>query len=130
MAQIAEAAGGTLHTYPRPGHAVRRVLLRDLRDDRGTQLEFAQLEVDGTLRVVGRDTGPAVTDLFGDGITSYEWIYTIIPDKVADLMHLLGAHGNDDVLAALASYYEQTGGQLSILLKRPDIAADFTTWHS
>jgi hypothetical protein len=37
MAAIAEETGATLHTYPRPGHAVRRVVLRDIHDDRGTE---------------------------------------------------------------------------------------------
>jgi hypothetical protein len=35
MAAIAAQAGATLHAYPRPGHAVRRIVLRDTRDDRG-----------------------------------------------------------------------------------------------
>jgi hypothetical protein len=58
MAAIAAQTGAVLHTYPRPGRAVRRVVLRDIRDDRGTQFEAAQMEDDGTLRVVGHDTGP------------------------------------------------------------------------
>jgi hypothetical protein len=33
LAEIARATGGTLHMYPRPGRAVRRVILRDLRTD-------------------------------------------------------------------------------------------------
>jgi transcriptional regulator with XRE-family HTH domain len=127
MAQIAQTAGGTLHIYPRPGHAVRSIILRDLRDDRGTHFEVAQIEDDGTLRIIGHDTGPAVTDFFGEGITSYEWIYTIAPGKVGDLLNTLNG---TDVLAALASYYQQTGGQLSSLLKSRDIAADFENWQS
>jgi hypothetical protein len=58
MAAIAAQTGAVLHTYPRPGRAVRRVVLRDIRGDRGTQFEAAQMEDDGTLRVVGHDTGP------------------------------------------------------------------------
>jgi hypothetical protein len=65
MASIAEQTGATLHTYPRPGRPVRRVVLRDTRDDRGAQFEAAQMEDDGALRIVGHDTGAPVSDFFG-----------------------------------------------------------------
>jgi hypothetical protein len=65
MAAIAEQTGATLHIYPRPGHAVRRLVLRDTHDDQGTQFEAAQTEDDGILRVAGHDTGPRVSDFFG-----------------------------------------------------------------
>ena len=79
IAAIAAQTGAVLHTYPRPGRAVRRVVLRDIRDERGTQFEAAQMEDDGTLRVVGHDTGPGVSDVFGAAITSYEWVYVVLP---------------------------------------------------
>ena len=71
MAQIANQTGATLHIYPHPGRAARRVVLRDTRDDRGTQFEAAQLDDDGTLCVTGHHTGPGVSEFFGDAITSY-----------------------------------------------------------
>jgi len=43
IAAIAAQTGAVLHTYPRPGRAVRRVVLRDIRGDRGTQFEAARL---------------------------------------------------------------------------------------
>ena len=130
MAEIAREAGGTLHIYPRPGRAVREITLRDHRDDRGTQHEAARIEQDGTLRVTGHDTGPAVSEAFGEQITSCEWIYTVAPDRVGDLLRLLGAAGTGDVLTALAAYYEQTGGRLHSLLTSPEVAAGFASWHS
>ena len=72
MAEIAQSTGATLHTYPRHGRAVRRVILRDLRDDSGTRFEAAQIEDDGTLRIVGHDTGRRVSEFWGAPITSYE----------------------------------------------------------
>jgi hypothetical protein len=36
------------HVYPTPGRAVRRVILRDSSDDRGTRFEAAQNEEEGT----------------------------------------------------------------------------------
>ena len=103
---------------------------RDHRDDRGTQHEAAQIEVDGTLRVTGHDTGPAVSAAFGDQITSYEWTYTIAPDRVGSLLRALDADGTGDVLTALAAYYEQADGRLHSLLTSPEVAAGFASWHS
>ena len=130
MAAIAAQTGATLHTYPRPGYAVRRVVLRDTRDERGTQFEAAQLEDDGTLRVAGHDTGPGVSRVFGAAITSYEWVYVIPPGRVGALVQALGAEQRDDVLDALASYYRQHDGQISQLLRSPEIAAEFDNWPS
>lgn len=130
MAAIAEQTGATLHTYPRPGHAVRRIVLQDSHDDRGTQFEVAQIEDDGTLRVVGHDTGPRVSDFFGPAITSYEWVYVVDPGGVTALAQALGAGQADDVLDALACYYQQHGGRISGLLRSPKIAAQFDNWHS
>jgi hypothetical protein len=130
MAAIAEETGATLHAYPRPGHAVRRVVLRDIRDDRGTRFEAAQMEDDGTLRVAGRDTGSGVSDFFGTAITSYEWVYVVPSRRIDALLQALDAEHGDDVLDALAVYYRQHGGQISELLRSPGIAAEFDTWHS
>lgn len=130
MAAIAEQTGATLHTYPRPGRAVRRVVLRDTHDDRGTQFEAAQMEDDGTLRVAGHDTGSRVSDFFGTAITSYEWVYVVLSGRITALAQALGAEPGDDVLDALASYYGQHGGRISELLRSPGIAAEFDNWHS
>jgi hypothetical protein len=130
MAAIAAQTGATLHTYPRPGRAVHRVVLRDTHDDRGTQFEAAQVEDDGTLRVAGHDTGARVSDFFGAAITSYEWVYVVSAGRVTALAQALGAEPGDDVLDALASYYQQHDGRLSELLRSPEIAAGFDNWPS
>lgn len=72
MTQIAHQTGATLHACHHPGRAARRVVLRDARNDRGTQAEAAQLEADGTLRVTGHHTGPGVSEFSGDAITCYD----------------------------------------------------------
>ena len=131
MAQIANQTGATLHIYHHPGRAAHRVVLRDVRDDRGTQLEAAQLEDDGTLRVTGHHTGPGVSEFFGDAITSYDWAYVIAPDRVGTLFTLLGGgQDGDDVLGLLATYHNQHGGQMNDLLRGPQVAATFSNWHS
>jgi hypothetical protein len=130
MAQIASETGATVHAYPRPGRAVRRIILRDSRDSGGTRLETAQIEDDGTLRITGHDTGSRVTEFFGTAITSYEWVYLIAPARVDALLRLLGGAEHDDVLDALAAYYQQHGGQLNELMRGPEVAAEFDNRHS
>lgn len=130
MADVAREVGATLHAYPRPGRAVRRIVLRDIRDDRGTRSETAQIEDDGTLRITGHDTGPRVSEFWGDAITSYEWVYIVVPEKVGALLTLLGGHEGDDALAALAAYHQYHGRQINDLLRSPEVVADFSNWHS
>ena len=130
LARIAEAAGGTLHKYPRPGTAVRRVILRDLRDDRRSQFEAIQLEDDGTVRITGHDQGADVRAAFGDHISSYEWVYVVASDRVGNLIRQLGGAAEDDVLDLFAAYHARTGGIVSKVLKHPDVAASFSNWHS
>jgi serine/threonine protein kinase HipA of HipAB toxin-antitoxin module len=110
--------------------AVRRVVLRDTRDDRGTQFEAAQMEDDGTLRVAGHDTGPGVSEVFGAAITNYEWMYVVPSGRIAALAQALGTEPDDDVLDALARYYQEHGGRISGLLRSAEIAAEFDNWPS
>lgn len=130
VAAIAEEIGATLHVYPPAGRAVRRVVLRDDRDERGVRFEAAQMDDDGTLRVAGRDVGPGVSDFFGAEISSYEWVYVIPAGRVEALARALGAEPGDDLLGALASYYQRHGGRIGQLLRSPGIAAEFSNWHS
>lgn len=130
LAAIARQAGATLHTYPRPGPAARHVVLRDERDDRGTRQLDAVLEHDGTLRISGHDKGPRVSDFWGAAITSYDWVYVIAADRIPALIRVLGGHDGDDVLTLLAAYHKRAGGQISDLMTHPDVAANFSNWHS
>jgi hypothetical protein len=109
---------------------MRRIILRDLRTDGGSQFESAELDDDGTLRITGHDTGQTVSDFFGEDITSYEWTYLVPPDRIDALLDALGAAAGDDVLAALAEYHERQGGRISGLLRNPPVSAAFENWHS
>jgi hypothetical protein len=129
MAEVAAATGAEVHAYPRPGPAVRQVVLRDRHDDEGSQVEVAVLEVDGTLRISGHDEGARVSGFFGAGITSYEWVYVIPAARVDRLVEALGGDHGSDVLALLAAYYGQHDGQLGPLVRRPEVGAEFSNWH-
>jgi hypothetical protein len=71
-----------------------------------------------------------MSGFFGPGITSYEWVYVIAPDRLPSLVEALGGQTGDDVLALLVAYYQQHGGYLSPVLKRPEVGAQFSNWHS
>jgi hypothetical protein len=130
LTEIAQQVGGTIRAYPRPGEPVRRVVLHEVSNELGTQHEDAVLEADGTVRITGADCGPGVTDIFGPGITSYDWVYVIAPDRVPDLVAALGGTTADDVLALVAAYYNRVNGQISGLLRGPTVGAEFSNWHS
>ncbi len=128
--EIAAETGGTVHEYPRPGRAVRRVVLTDRRDEKGSQYEDAVLEDTGAVRINGHDQGRRVSDFFGEDITSYEWVHVVSPDRVAALIAALGGAPGDDVLALFAAYHKAQHGQVRGLLGRPEIGAEFANWHS
>ena len=130
IAGMARQAGATVHGYPRPGRADRRVVLREDTDDRGTRYEDAALEDDGVVRISGHDQGRRVSDFWGSAITSCEWVYVVAADRVPALIRLLGGHDGDDVLALLSSHYQHIGGRIDDLMKHPDLAAHFDNWHS
>jgi hypothetical protein len=130
MEGLAAASGAELGRYPRPGQAGQRVVLREHRDDGGSQHEEAVLEADGTLRITGHDTGARVSAAFGPQVTSYEWVYVIPADRRASLVEALGGQAGDDVLSLLVAYYQRHGGYLSPVLTRPEVGAQFSNWHS
>jgi hypothetical protein len=51
MGDLAADTRAAVRRYPRPGLAVRQVVLHEHRDGGGTQLEVANPEADGTLRI-------------------------------------------------------------------------------
>jgi hypothetical protein len=131
LAAIAHQTGSTLRIYPRPGHAVRRTVLRDDCDDCGTYYLDAALQTDGTLRITGHDQGPGVSDFFGAAITSYEWTYLVAPGQIPALIRLLGGHDDgDDVLPLLAAYHHRAGARMGDIMNHPDVRAQFSNWHS
>jgi hypothetical protein len=129
LEEVTAQTEAVLRRTPRPGQEVRRLVLRDSRDDQGSQYEVAVLEADGTLRVLGHDQGPRVSAAFGPAITSYEWVYAVPPSRVANLRRAMGGAGDDDVLGLLAASYHQSQGILSTLLRHPEVAAEFSNWH-
>ena len=129
LGEVAAQAGGTVRRAPQPGREVRRVVLVDQVDEWGTMSEVAILEDDGTVRVQGHDRGARVSQYFGRGITSYEWVYVVPPGRVGNLVAAIGG-GDDDVLDLLAGYFERNHGRIGTLLRSREVAAEFDNWHS
>ena len=105
-------------------------MLVDQVDEWGAMSEAAILEDDGTVRVLGHDRGTRVSQYFGQGITSYEWVYVVPPERVGNLVEALGGGGDHDVLDLLAAYFERNHGGIGMLLRRPEVGAEFSNWHS
>jgi hypothetical protein len=51
-------------------------------------------------------------------------------DRIPALLTVLGGQDGDDVLALLAACHQRAGGRLDDLMTHPDVAAEFSNWHS
>ena len=87
-----------------------RVVLRNLRDDRGNRHLSASSDPDGRIRIDGHDLGRGVEDAFGAGLSEYEWTWVIEPDAVPAAVAALGGREGDDPLRALAAWSAAHGG--------------------
>jgi hypothetical protein len=110
---------------------VRHVVLCDRRDDQGRYYEEASLLAEGGIRITGDDSGSKVEEFFGPGLSDYEWFYEVPPERVPDLLSVLGGSATDDVLTLLAVYYERHGGAaLDQLLRSEQVDAQFHSFNS
>jgi hypothetical protein len=103
-----------------------RVTLRDTRDETGRRFLEATWEPGGPLVISGQDLGRGVSDAFGEGLTEYEWTWTIAPP---DVQRLATALGRDEavLLPALALRFSGEGaGDLARFLDEAGITR--VTW--
>jgi hypothetical protein len=57
------------------------------------------------------------------------WVDVVPAARVDRLVEALGGDHGGDVLALLAAYDGQHGGQLGPVLRRPEVGAEFGNWH-
>jgi hypothetical protein len=57
-------------------------------------------------------------------------VYVVALARIGSLLRPLGGAEDDDVLDALAAYYQQHGGLFNEPLRGPEIAAEFDNWYS
>jgi hypothetical protein len=77
----------------------KSVLLWRYRDSGGFRSLYAVLAENGDVRLEGQDLGPGVEQIFGEGLTEYEYTMTILAQDVPALRRALG--DKSDLLQAL-----------------------------
>jgi hypothetical protein len=83
---------------------VERVILRDTRDASGTRFLEARVGPDGTLRIEGQDLGRGVTEVFGEGLSEYEWWWRLPPDHLDEAAATLGGAPGEPILAVIGRW--------------------------
>ena len=85
----------------------RRVVMRDERTGRDVRSLTAALADDGTLVIHGHDLGPATGAVADDG--EYEWVYEHPAATIPDLLAVLGAPRDADVLDVIEQRFTGDG---------------------
>jgi len=88
----------------------RRVELWHGRDHNGTRSIWAVLLPDGRLKIEGQDLGRGVA-IWGEGLSEYEWDWTVAEADVPRLVEILGGREGDDPLALLAIWSRDSRGR-------------------
>ena len=88
----------------------RTIQLFQSRDDRGTRSLWATTMADGRLRLEGQDLGASVA-IFGEGLTEYEWAWTVAADDVPLLPAAFGGKLGDDPIPLIRHWVKQGNGR-------------------
>jgi hypothetical protein len=103
----------------------RRVVLHNLRDDRGLRHLGAERQDDGSIVIEGHDLGPGV-EVLGPGLTEYEWVWTVASEHVPAAIEALGGEAGDDPLRLLKVWCaEHKGADPGIHLKSAGVSIAF-----
>lgn len=93
-----------------PDGPLRRIVLRDLRDAGGVRHLQATRQPNGGILIEGQDLGSGVEQVFGAGLTEYEWAWDIEAAAVPAVIVALGGREGDDPLRVLAAWTTAHGG--------------------
>ena len=85
-------------------HQTQSVVLRHTKDALGSRYLQATLRGNGNVVIEGQDLGKGVEDVFGEGLTEYEFAMTIQAADIPGLLKALEAQG--DVLSALQHQFK------------------------
>ena len=94
----------------RPMAGEHTVQLFQSRDDRGTRSIWVTLVADGRLRIEGQDLGKSVA-VVGEGLTEYEWDWTVAAADVPRISELLGGPAGADPIASLRRWTTESNGR-------------------
>ena len=102
-------------------------MLRDEVNGPDRRSLSARLDESGALIIAGQDLGPATAMISSDG--EYEWSHTILAEDFPQLLAILDAPADPDVLDELE---ERWTGRMSYELERrireSDLPAKLWTW--
>jgi hypothetical protein len=87
-----------------PTERLAKVVLRELRDARGSRYLEATRHADGGIQILGQDLGSGVEEIFGAGLREYEWYWNIEPTAVPAVIAALDGREDDDPLYVLAAW--------------------------
>lgn len=98
-----------------------RLVLTNVRDERGTMWRAVELTEGGGLAILGHDLGSGVEDVFGYG--EYEFKHRLSATGVSSLRALLGVAEDADLLAAIEDRFKTTF-ELEAFIKKHDIPCE------
>ncbi len=99
------------------------VVLRDTSDKGGSRHLTARLDPSGDLVIQGQDLGRGVEEVFGGGLSEYEWAWTIRADNVRKLAEALDT---EDVLEGLqAQFSGKRSSELGSFLEGKGMPVEF-----
>ncbi len=84
--------------------SLAKIVLRNLRDERGLRYLGATRRPDGGIHIDGQDLGRGVENAFGAGLTEYEWTWDIEATDVPAVIAALEGREGDDPLRLLAAW--------------------------
>jgi hypothetical protein len=103
---------------------MRKVTLRDGADHRYLS---ASLEPDGALVIEGQDFGSKTASVSSDG--EYEWTRTILREHIPQLLALLDAPTDANILDVLEQHWTgRASDELERRIRESDVPSKMWTW--
>jgi len=88
----------------------RTTLVFQGKDIRGTRSLWVATLADGRLKIEGQDLGAGVS-VFGEGLTEYEWDWTVAAADVPRLPQAFGGQPGDDPVPLIRHWVRQGNGR-------------------
>ena len=101
----------------------RTVVMRDEHSPRGSRSLTATIDENGALQLSGQDLGAGTKFVSADG--EYEWFVTFLHAMLPELLHVLGAPADANILDVIQSRYCGAGAEVfDQLVRDSDLKPD------